>query len=749
MFDALTRLALRRSGSVLVLTALFVAGSLAYGLGVVGSLGTGGQTDPRSESARAGVLLDERFPAARPDLVLLVRPGAGGVDDPAVAAAGIRLAARLAAEPGVAGVTSYWGTGAPGLRARDGAQALVAARLAGNPTRAQRRLRELRPAYEGERDGLRVTIGGATAVRGEVTDTIRADIAKAEAIGIPLTALVLFVVFGSVLAALLPLMVGIIAVIGTAAGLRLLGESTDVSIFSINLATGLSLGLAADYGLFIVRRYREECRRGAELEVALRTTLHTAGRTVAFSSLTVGVSVSAMLVFPLYFLRSFAYAGILVVLLAALAALVALPAALVALGPHVDALDLSQAARWALGPLRRRRKPRPAARPSGWRRVAEAVLRRPVLSAVASTLLLLALGLPFLRVSFGLPDDRLLPVDFDSHVVAQSLRDDFDSDAAGGLYVLLPGLDPAGAAAPLRAYATRLSEVDGVVRVSTAVGDFRAGAGSPPTARSPGHAAGDLTYLAVDSRVEVVSTEGQRLVSALRAVPAPVPAQVAGPSADLLDARTALSRWLPVAIGIIAVTSLVLLFLLTGSVLIPIKALAMNTLSVSATFGVLVWIFQDHHLAGLLHFQETGWVDVTLLVLLFCVAFGVSMDYEVFLLSRIREEYARTGDNRSAVVFGVEKTGGVVTAAALITSIVFVAMGTAQVTNIKMFGVGLAFAVLLDATVVRTVLAPALLRLAGEANWWAPRPLRVLHERWGLRAGDDDPVEPPLPVGAR
>lgn len=746
MFDRLARLVTRWPRTILVAALLLVGAALLYGRDVVDALHTGGTTDPASESSVAAAALDRDFAAGRPNLVLLVR-AARGVDAPEVAAEGRRLAGQLAKEESVRGVTSYWQTRSPALRSPGRQLAMIVGRIEGEETQAEHRLDQLAPRYRGTHGPVDVQVGGRTATLDEVTKTIRGDIAKAEVIGIPLTAVVLILVFRSLIAAVLPLLVGAVAVIGTNAALKAIAEGTEVSIFALNLATGLSLGLAADYGLFIVRRYREERRRGADIEQAIRVTLNTAGRTVAFSSLAVAVAVSAMLVFPLYFLRSFAYAGVSVVLLAAATALIALPAALVVLGSRVDSLDVTKLF------VRLFRPDRPLAPPgshsAGWRRMADGVMRRPVTYAGFAIAVLVLLGGPFLHVNFGLPDDRLLPAHYESHVVQQAVRDGFTSRGRGEVDVLVQGIDPAAQRTAVTDYAARLSKVDGIVRVDAMTGTYQRGRlVQPPSPLSARLATKDATFLMAASSTEDISTAGREVVARVRAVSAPFRTQVAGPAADLVDARAALNHRIPWAGGMIVASTLVLIFLLTGSVLIPIKALVMNTLSLSATFGVLVWVFQDYHLAGFFNFQQTGWVDVTLLVLLFCVAFGVSMDYEVFLLSRIKEEYGRTGDNRLAVAYGIEKTGGVVTAAALITSIVFTAMASSRVTNIKMFGLGLALAVLMDAALVRTMLAPALMRLAGGANWWAPRPLRRVYERYGLRESGPEPDGEPEPVPA-
>jgi RND superfamily putative drug exporter len=741
MFDRLARLAIRWPRVVLLVSLVLVGLALVYGSDVASKLQTGGSTDPNSESALAAKAMDLHFSSGRPNLVFVVR-GASAVDAIPIAAAGRDLTAALSKEPGISGILSYWQTGSPAMRSRDSMSALVVGRVDGSDADADVVLKRLDEKYQGTHGLLTVTVGGSTAVRRDFTITIREDVARAETIGIPIVAFILILVFRSFIAALLPLMVGLVAVIGTNATLKTLNTLTDVSIFSLNLATGLSLGLAVDYALFIVRRYREEVHRGADRETAIRITLNTAGRTVAFSSLTVAMAMAAMLIFPLYILRSFAAAGISVVLLAALAALVTLPAGLIALGKNVDALDISRIFVRVGRMIRGGNRP-PAEPGAGWRRLAEAVMRRPLLYAIPSILFLLTLGLPFLHVQFGLPDDRLLPQGYQSHIAQQALRTDFDARPTGELDVVAEGIDPQAQAesGALGDYARRLSILDKVVRVQSLSGVYENGQlVAPPDASSRRFLAPNATYFAITSSAEDISTDSQKLVRDIRDTPPPFPIKVAGVPADLVDAKAALFRLLPWALGMIATTTIILIFLLTGSVLIPFKAVTMNILSLSATFGTLVWIFQDFHLTNLFSFQNTGWVDVVLLVLLFCVAFGVSMDYEVFLLSRIKEEYNRTRDNRLAVAYGIEKTSGVVTAAAVITSIVFIVMGTSRVTNIKMFGAGLALAVLMDAAVVRTLLVSALMRLAGRANWWAPKPLRWVYDRFGLREGPAEPI---------
>ncbi|MDG4829910.1 MMPL family transporter [Solwaraspora sp. WMMD1047] len=735
MFDLLARLITRWPRLILLISLAVIGFGIVYGGTVASQLKTGGYTGPNAESMLARDALNAEFPTSRPNVVLLVRTP-NGVDDPAAAAEGVRLAERLAAEPDVEGVTSYWQTNLADLRSRDGTTGLIVGRIAGDERTTETRMLTLGPEYRGEHGPVSVTIGGPAAVNSQLETTAKKDIERAEFIGIPIIAFVLMIVFRGFIASFLPLIVGIVGIIGTYASLRGISEFTNVSIFALNLATGLGLGLAVDYALFIVRRHREEMRRGADVPTAIRITLNTAGRTVAFSALTVVVSMSAMLLFPMYFLRSFAYAGISVVILAALSAIIPLSAALVALGRHLDAWNFTVIFAKMAG-----RKPRPYGPETGspgWRRLAETVIKRPVLFALGATSLLLLLATPFLGIKFGIPDDRSLPASFEAHQAQRELRENFETRPTSTVDIFLDDIDPAGQQAAIGSYAQQISTLDNVGRVISSAGVYADGNQLvPPNPMLDRYASTDATFLSVSTEEEEISEAGKTLVRDIRALDPPVAALVGGASAELVDTQEEMTAKFPWAIGWIAVSTFVLLFLLSGSILVPIKALVMNMLSLSATFGVLVWIFQDGNLSGVLDFQTTGWISVQLLVLLFCVAFGVSMDYEVFLLSRIKEEYNRTRDNKRAVVFGIERTGGLVTAAAFITAIVFIVMGTSNVTHIKMFGIGLALAILMDAIVVRTILVPAFMRLAGNANWWAPRPLRWVHDRFGLKEGDE------------
>lgn len=706
----------------LVITALAVfAGS-----GVGDRMGSGGWEDPAASSTYATKALEREFPASQPNLLLLVDAGDKGVDDPAVAAEAKRLTERLAAEEGIVGVGSYWQTRAPALRAQDGGEALIAARIVGEEKEADRTLERIAPEFRGTQGLLEVSVGGPVAVRHEMQAIIQEDLLRAELIALPVTLVLLVMVFGSAIAALLPLGIGIVAILGTNAVLRGITEITDVSVFAQNLTTALGLGLAVDYALFIVRRFREELTEGAEVRDAVGVTLRTAGRTVLFSALTVAVSLAAMMVFPQYFLRSFAYAGIAVVLLAAAAALILLPAALMLLGHRVNSLDLRKLF------SRGRKKsvpgdgtaagsrPAPAAEAGGgWGRTAALVMRRAPLFAVATATGLVLLGLPFLGVKFGTADDRQLPSSAEARVVQEDIRSGFPGSPGGGLEVLGEG---GATAAEYADYRDRVAGLPDVLRVDGPV-------------VSGGHA-----YFTVLPRGESVDQETQQLVRELRAEPAAFDTSVTGTAAVLVDSKDAIADRLPLAAGIIVVVTLLLVFLLTGSVLIPLQAVALNALSLTAMFGAVVWVFQDGHLSGLLGFTPTGDIETTLPVLMFCVAFGLSMDYGVFLISRIKEEYDRSGDHERSVIFGLQRTGGLITAAAVILAVVMVAIGTSRVTNTMMLGLGIALAVVMDAMVVRSLLVPAVMKLTGRATWWAPGPLRRFHDRFGVSEGESRPT---------
>ncbi|WP_408993418.1 MMPL family transporter [Streptomyces sp. 1268] len=719
----------RRRLLVLLVTLAALVVAVPFGSDVESRLSEGGITVPASESALADELLNTRFEGGSPHLVFIAAADKD-IDSAPLSSEGTTLTKQLADEPGVVQAASYWTLDkAPTLRSKDGTTGLIMVRLAGDEDQVRKTAARIVPEVVGDRGPLKVTATGVTAVRMEIEKRSEEDLTKAELLSGPLVLIILLLVFGSVVAASTPLAVGILAVIGSFVILRLLDMVVQVSVFSVNITTALGLGLAIDYSLFIVTRYREELARGRTVHEAIAQSVRTAGRTVLFSALTVGVSLSAMLVFPMYHLRSFAYSGIAVVILAALGSVIILPALLAVLGHRIDALNVRR--------LFRRNAKAAAARTDRegfWHKLAMAVMRRPLPFALTVSAVLVALGLPFLRAEFGDSDDRVLPASSPAHQGAQVLREEFDNREGSPLNVVLPDMSTQAQSTKLAGYAEQLSTVPGITRVDALTGSYSEGRQvAPPGPASSRFEADQGTWLSVVSDTEPYSERGMDLVGTVRAQPAPGTVLVGGQAALLVDSKATLADKLPWALGLIAASTMVLLFLFTGSLLIPLKAIVLNLLSLTATFGAMVYIFQDGHLRWLVgDFTVTGMLDIDTPILMFCVAFGLSMDYEVFLLSRIKEEYHRTGDNISAVAWGLERTGRLVTAAAALVATVLLAFATSGLTPLKLLGVGLALAVIVDATLVRGILVPAFMRLAGRANWWAPRPLARLHQKIGL-----------------
>ena len=739
MLARLADLVVRRRVVILALTLIGVLVAGAFGGGVASRLSSGGFDDAGSESFQAEQAL-EAF-GGESNFLLLVTARSGDVDSPAVAAAGAALTERLSTEADISFAASYWSLGKPApLKSKTGDSALILARIRGTQDEINKAAVDLIPAYEkASNDVVEVRPGGLSAVYHDVNVIIEADTKKADAIAIPVTLVLLILVFGSVVAALLPLAVGLLAIIGTFLILTVVASMTEVSIYALSLTTAMGLGLAIDYSLFIVSRYREELRNGLAPDDAVRRSVVTAGRTVTFSALTVAASLGALLVFPLAFLRSFAYAGIAVVVMATVGAIVVLPALLALLGTRVD--------RWVLW------RHKPAEVGEGmWHRIAVFVMRRPWPIALGVVVLLLVLGAPFLSMKLGLPDDRVLPSDAPARTVSEVLRRDFASREASAANVVALGIGDASArSADIGAYATTLSRIPGVARVDALTGSYAGGQRVfPATPVSQRFQSPQGTYLAVIPAVEPVSAEGEKLVKALRATPSPLgDVIVGGQSAQLVDSKKSIGDKIPLAAGIIALATIVVLFLSFGSLLVPAKAVVLNLLSLTATFGAMVWIFQDGNLSGLLGFTATGSLTASMPILMFCIAFGLSMDYEVFLLSRIKEEHDRGLPNEQAVAIGLERTGRIVTAAALLIALVFASFAlTAGISFMIMFGVGLTMAVVMDATLIRAALVPAFMKLAGEANWWAPKPLKRLYDRYGISETDDPPHDGARPAHA-
>ncbi|MDQ1443308.1 MAG: putative drug exporter of the superfamily, partial [Acidimicrobiaceae bacterium] len=594
IFTRLGWFVVRRRRSILAATAVFIVVASVLGTGTFARLKSAGFQDPGAESTKAENVLKDTFGAGDPNVVALVTVRNGTVDSPDAAAAGSRVTARLAAITGVVDVASYWSLGAaPPLRSHDATKAIVVARVTGTDAQMKDRYDELKRTVGGVQGPVSVRFGGELAVNSDIGTQIGADLGRAEGISAPITIILLIIVFGGLVAAGLPLLVALIAVFGTLLALFGISQVTDVSIYSINLTTALGLGLAIDYSLFIVNRFREELAAGRAVDDAVVRTVETAGRTVAFSALTVAASLSALLVFPLYFLRSFAYAGSSVVVVAALGAVLSLPALLAVTGTRVNSLR-----------VRRHRPPREGA--GFWHRLAVAVMRRPAIVGVAAIALLLVLGSPFLRVNFGLSGAEALPTGAPSRAVSETLLHDFNGDSGNTFAVVIDGIgDPAlpGRASEIGAFAGRVSALSGVSRVDALTGSYQGGnLTTPPGPHSASFSRPTGTWLTIVPAIDQLSTSGQHLIGQIRRIPAPFPFGVEGQGATLTDTKSAIFSRVPYAFGIIATVTFVLLFLIFNSLLVPIKAIALNLLSLTATFGAMVWIFQDGHLSGPLNF---------------------------------------------------------------------------------------------------------------------------------------------------
>ena len=711
MLGQLATFVVRHARAVLAACLVILAGVAIVGFGAFAKLQTGGFDDPDAESTAAAELLEQRF-GGESDLVFVVRAETGTVDKGAAATSGIALSDRLSADPELSQVTSYWVTGAPSMKSVDGTQALVVANIADGEaaTIAER--------YAGDAGAVRVIVGGPAVAGDDIEEQVGADLALAESIAVPVILVLLVVAFGSVVAALLPLAVGAIAIMGTFGELSVLGSTTDVAIYAINLTTALGLGLGIDYALLMVSRYREELAAGSSVPDAVVRTTETAGRTILFSGLAVAAALAALLVFPLYFLRSFAYAGIGVVAIAVAGALIALPALLAVLGTRVNAGSLP----WL-------RRPRSAAAPF-WGRLAARVMRRPWLAGGAVVAVLVAAALPLLSVEFGTPDDRVLPTTAASRQVGDAIRDGFASNDTTAIDVVTTGSVDA---APLAEYASRLSTLSAVDRVDSSAGTFVDG---DLVAQSPANAAfsaGGSERLAVVTSADAKSQTAKDLVGAVRGIddPGSADALVGGASAALVDSLAAVGDRLPLAIVMVALTTFFVLFLFTGSIVQPLRALVCNALTLGATLGIMVLVFQEGFGSSVLGFTPQP-LDMSMLVLLFCIAFGLSMDYEVFVISRIKERHDAGASVEEATMHGLAHTGRIVTTAAALIAVSFFAFLVSEISFLQLFGLGAGLAILIDATLVRGVLVPASMRLLGERSWYAPAGLRRVHARIGL-----------------
>ncbi|MFG1818747.1 MMPL family transporter [Kribbella sp. NPDC049174] len=690
VLDRLGRLLVRRRRLIAVLAIVLTALLLAVAAGALNALSLSRIADPASESDRARRILASQFETGPPNLAFLVTADNGTVDDPAVRAAGLELTAEIADGAGVAEAASYWSRGdSPALRSKDSRQALVLVRVPGDVNEARARVGELAKEFAGQRDGLTVQSGGQDEVFREIGAQAREDFLRAELIVLPMVLMLLILIYRKVALALVTLGVGVFAVAGALAGLRAIAAFTEVSTFAANLALVMGLALGVDYCLFVIARFREELAGGADVADAVVGAVRTAGRTVFFSGLTVAMSLLALLLFPLSFLRSFGYAGVLVVAAALVGALVILPAVLALLG------------RRAAGTVAQRTEGR-------WFRLAQQVMRRPALSGGAMLAVILLLSAPALGLRLGLPDARILPADASSRIMADQVRANFGQEESDALYVVMPTTPEVTALPP---YAETLSRLDGVAQVDT----YTRNGGS---------------YLTVTPTQAALEGDIAGWVERVRAVESPYDAVIGGTPAEMVDWRSALTERIPLVLGLILLLSFGVLYLATGSVLLPLKATVLNLLSLAVMFGVMVWVFQRGNLSGPLGFTATGVLEASMPTLMFCIVYGLSMDYEVFIVSRIREEYLRTGDTVSAVATGLQQSAPLVTTAAAVLALSFAVYATGGVVYLKMIGIGMAVAVLVDATAIRGVLLPAFMKLAGRANWWDP--VTSLRRSWLL-----------------
>jgi uncharacterized membrane protein YdfJ with MMPL/SSD domain len=696
---------------VLILAAIVVVIAAAFGRGVADHLSPYSAKDSATESVRATSRF-ERAAGRQIDAGVVALVNSGAIRSAAARTRVDEVGGRLRSYPDVAHVVSFYDTHDPAMVSRDGRSTYVLAYFRPlSDSRIQADAKQIEREFAGQGD---VKLGGTAIANAQANAQVRDDLARAELLAFPFIFVLSLLFFRSLVAALLPPLLGGLAIVTTFFALRIVASYVDLSIFALNLVTGLGLGLAIDYSLFMVSRYREEAARSGFGAVALRRTLQTSGRSILFSSLTVAAAIASLAIFPQRFLYSMGIAGALVALLAAGLALIVLPAVLAVLGPRINALAPTRLQ------LAADRDARPA-ESGGWYRLSRFVMRRPGRVAVLSTAFLIALGLPFLGIKFTTVDASVLPDSTSARQVNNQLAREFPANRTTPLEVVIG--QPADSA-PAKALAAEIGRLPGVSAVAPAQ---PAGADTAMIAVAPAHAP--------------LSDATQRLVRDVRAIRAPFYVGVAGETAAYVDLEHSLRSHLPAVLAVIVGSTLLVLFLMTGSVVLPLKAVVMNALGLSAVFGILVLIFQDGNLEGLLAFTSPGALDATQPIFLAAVAFGLATDYGVFLLSRIKEARDAGASDSEAVAIGLERTGRIVTAAALLFAVAIGAFATSSLVFIKELGLGTALAVLIDASIVRALLVPSLMELLGAANWWAPAPLRRLH-RW---VGLEESTPPPRP----
>src|SRR5579863_7154848 len=729
VFDRWGRTAYRRRRLILVIALLVAAAGAVWGTTIFGKVQTAGGFDaPNSQSQHEANLATSAFGRDAGDVVVLYSSKTLTTASPAFRSA---VTSTLAALPrGQAeSYATYWSTGSRQFVSASGHQTYAVLEMAGSSDTARQDSYDAIKAQLSA-PGLVSQVGGAVPTDETIDQQTTANITRAEGLSFPILLILLLIIFGSLTAACLPLVIGGLGILGSFTVLRLLTIFTGVSVFSLNITTILGLGLGIDYGLFLVGRFREELHRQDSVEDAVARTVATAGRTVAVSGVTVAIVLASLMLFPETILRSIGYGGVATVLVDMLAALTVLPALLAVLGPKVNSLRIRRSVQ----------RPPAAEASGGWYRLAHSVMRRPVLYAVPIVLVLLGLGSPFLHVVWGGVDATVLPASAAPRIVTQALDTDFPGNPTAPIEAIVQ-FPSAIAGSPARAvtlaaYTSRLDHVPGV------------------TAAQVTGIRGDIARIDLSYGPGPYTPQARALAANVRRVAAPPGATVlvGGQTAARSDALSSLAKTLPWMALTLVLATFVLLFLAFGSLVLPLQAIVMNILSLSAMYGVVTWIFAAGHLSGLLGFTPNGTISPTIPILMFAIMFGLSMDYEVFLLSRIRERYDITGDNTTAIASGLQRTGGVITSAALLLIIVIGLFSISSITFIKLLGVGMIVALILDATLIRMLLVPATMRLLGNANWWAPAPLRRLYARYGIHE-DDGPapgaVTEPAPEPAR
>ena len=695
MFENLGRVLVnyRKAAVALFVIGILVAG--AVGSLIFSRLDSGGYSDPNSDSYKVYEYLRDDLKVEDPAVVVVIDAGDRDVTEPAVAQQALALEKLMAQEEGVTRTLSFWGAGSDAnLKSADGKAAYVLIFGEGEAfSPGSQDLGKLfQEKYDGEFSGLRLYAGGVAVVGHAITKKISDDLKIAEAVSIPLTFILLAFVFGALAASAMPLIVGVSAIVGAFFILYLISLFTAVSVYSLNLTTGMGLGLGIDYALLMVNRFREELNKGKSVDESVITTMATAGKTVFYSGLTVLVTMVSLTFFPLPFLKSFGYAGVSVVALAVVGAIFGLPPILALMGKRINK-----------GPVRKSAMtPKDDGR---WADTARFVMRRPVPIVLLSLIALGIMAAPLQNISFSQGDSRMLPASNPAAIATALQTERFPGQTGTPIEIIT--FDGANKVDALNEYANRISQVEGIVGVV------------PPQVIGE-----DVRIVAYQSMLPR-TPESQKLIHDLRDVKAPTGTLIGGVAADYTDSQDGISRTLPWAFGWIAISVLLLVFIFTGSIILPIKAVLLNVLSLAATMGVLTWVFIDGNLQWLVgSFTVTGSLDTSIVILIAVVVFGLSMDYELFLLSRIREEHLEGRSNVESVATGLQRSARIITAAAVLLAVVFAAFVTSGVTSIKTMGFGVALAVLLDATLIRALLVPALMRLMGERNWWAPKSLQ-------------------------